>query len=102
MDVAGKVQTPHLRRRSVTESTQRDAELRGPPDLAGVGLDLPTAVPARAGAALVADLGIVLHAGRVGAEDESVLAVAVGVEDHSERIHLVQAGVTARVGGDDL
>ena len=41
-------------------------------------------------------------AGGVGAEDEAVLLVLVGVEDDLERIHVAEARVAARVGRDDL
>ena len=61
------------------------------------------APPPRPAAALpfVGHLAVVLDAGRVGAEDEAVLAVAVGVEDHPEAVGVVERRVAARVGHDD-
>ena len=40
-------------------------------------------------------------AGRVGAEHEAVLPIAIGVEDHPEAVGVVEVGVAARVGDDD-
>ena len=50
---------------------------------------------------LVRHLPVVLHAGRVGAEDEPVEPVVVGVEDDLEAVGLGEVGVPPAVGGDD-
>ena len=70
------------------------------PRARAAGLHLAEAKPAAA-LPFVGDLAVVLDAGRVGAEHESVLPIAIGVEDHLEAVGVVHRRVAARVGDDD-
>ena len=70
------------------------------PDAGAAGLPLADAQPAAA-LPFVGDLAVVLDAGRVGAEHEPVLAIAIGVDDHLEAVGVVHRRVAARVGDDD-
>src|SRR5688500_19186053 len=67
---------------------------------AAAGLPLAAALPAAA-LALIGDLTVVLDAGRIGAEHEAVLTIAIGVDDHLEAVGVVERRVAARVGDDD-
>ena len=129
-DVPLEVQAPRLRLASrVAERAKRDRELGRPADLGDLGTDLPGAVPVHVepatGAALllaattgpkptsaatahpaaagpfIGDLPVVFHTGRVGAEDEPVLLVQVGVDDDLEAVGVRQGRVAAAVGHDD-
>ena len=126
-DVPLEVHAPglHLGAR-IAEGPERNGDLGRPPDVGHVGDHLPGAVPveveAPAGAALlpavagapaaaaaepaaalplVGELPVVLDAGRVGAEDEPVLPVQVGVENDLEAVGLVQRRVAPAVRHDD-
>ena len=98
---------------------ERNGELGAPANLGDAGSHLPGAVPVDVEAAprprglltsagqpaaalpFEGDLPVVLDAGGIGAEDEAVLAVAVGVEDDPEAVHVVERRVAARVRDDD-
>ena len=103
----------------IAQRAERNRELRGPAVLGDLRAHRPRRVPvdveARAGAAglplaeakpaaalpFVGDLAVVLDAGRVGAEHEPVLPIAIRVEDHLEAVGVVQRRVAARIGDDD-
>ena len=64
----------------------------------------PAATPAphtAAPLAFVGHLPVVLHASRVGAEDEAVLVVDEGIENDLDAVGIVQRRVAAAVGHDD-
>ena len=101
LDVAKEVDAPCLRRRSVTQRAERNPELGHPARGHDGGAHIPAAVPAVFFLALIAHLRVVLHAGGVGPEDESILLVAERIEDHQERVRLVQLGVAPGVRRDN-
>ena len=118
-DVALEIDAPHLvRGRRVTQGLERDGELGHPAELRGLGAHFPRAVPVEvesaprsrllvagqtaAALAFIGDLSVVLHTRGVGAEDEPVLDVLEGVEDHPEAVRVVERAVAPRVRDDDL
>ena len=63
-----------------------------------------TAAPAathRESGPLVGDLRVVFHAGRVGAEDEPILLIQIGVQDDLEAVGVPQGRIAAAVCHDD-
>ena len=119
-DVALKVDAPGLvGGRWIAQRAERNRELRRPSLLGDLAAHGPRAVPvdvetrtgtgrlhlaeAKPAAALpfVGHLTVVLDAGRVGAEHEPVLAIAVGVEDHLEAVGVVHRRVPSRIRHDD-
>ena len=125
LDRPRKIQPPDLRRWTVAQGAERDGELGRPARIVHVRLHFPRAVPidvhARPGAGrtpaastgpsgrpasnrltLVAHLRVVLNADRVRSEDEPVLLVVIGVENHLKRILARQRGIAPRVGRDKL
>ena len=104
-DVALEVDAPGLGASAgVAQGSERDGELRAPAEVAREGAHLPGAVPVAVEAValpVAADLAVVLDAGRVGAEDEAVLAVVVRVQHQLEAVGLVQGRVAAALRHDD-
>ena len=101
LDVAEEVDAPRLRRRTVAQRAQRNPELGHPARGRDRGAHIPAAVPTVFLLSLIAHLRVVLHAGGVGPEDEAVLPVEEGIENHQERVRLVQLGVSPGIGRDD-
>ncbi len=101
-DGAAEVQPPGLRLLAVGKAqiAERDTELGAPAIVTTPGGDLPRAIPVeiepahrRATAAALTftgQLAVIFLAGRIGAEDEAVLSIQVGVEDHLEAVGLIQ------------
>ena len=119
-DVALEVDAPRLiGARGIPQRAERDRELGGPALIGGLRAHLPRRVPVdvessaaaarlhlaaaltTAALAFVGDLGVVLDAGRIGAEHEPVLTIAIGVHDHLEAVGVVQRRIAARVRHDD-
>ena len=100
--VPPEVDAPSLRRRGVPQRPQRETKLSHPGVLDDANLHFPAGVPLGAGLAKVADLCVVLDAGRVGAEDEPVLQIVERIEHHLKRVLLIQIRVASRIGRHNL
>ena len=109
-DVALEVQAPDRAVRSVPETAEGNRHLRAPAEGAARRPHCPGGVPVQIGAAgtaaaggtaatsLVRELAVVLDARDVRPEDETVLPVAVRVENDPEAVLVLEHGVAAAVG----